>query len=139
MNPIYAIALILICLATALPLMCLVKMHMVKKFKEKAIATTAVIIRVEKRHGTRSAYYLIQLRYKTIDTGIEYTGQTIFANKNKVNEIIPVWYKAGDPAIFKTDSGKWLRWMLALSLLFFGLICWFSVWLLSREYTYRPN
>jgi hypothetical protein len=139
MNPVYIIAIVLMLLAACLPIMCLVKMKMNKRFRKKAIKTTAEIFHVEKRNGYRSIYYIIQLRYKAIDTGVEYRGQTVFGNKNKVKEIIPVWYKADDPAVFKTDDGKWMRWALIFSLIFFALTGWLSVWLLSMEYTYRPD
>ena len=139
MNPVYIIATIIMALAALLPIMCLVKMQVNKCFQQSALATTADILYVEKRRGYKSTHYLIKLRYKTIDTGIEYTGQTVFGNKIKIGEQIPLWYKATDPAVFKTDEGKWLRWALLISLLFFGLICWLSVWLLSQTYTYQPG
>lgn len=110
-----------------------------KRFRQKAVETTAEIYAVEKRTGARSTYYIVQLKYKTIDEQVEYKGQTVFSNRNKVKDIIPLWYKANDPSIFKTDEGKWLRWALLFAVLFFGLICWLCIWLMNLEVYYSAG
>ncbi|MBC7937721.1 MAG: DUF3592 domain-containing protein [Rhizobacter sp.] len=139
MNPINITAVVIMLLAAASPFICIVKMRINKRFRQTAIETTAQIFDVEKRTGHKSTYYIIKFHYKTIDKNIEYTGQTVFGNKNKTGEEITIWYKADNPAVFKTDTSKSLRWALAFSLLFFGLVSWLSIWLLTQTYTYRPG
>lgn len=138
MNPIHIISLILIVLTASLPVMCLVKMRVNRRFRQQAITTTAEILQVEKKPGSRSTYYIVQLQYVDV-AGDTYTGQTVFSRKKEVGDRIPLWYKATDPSIFKTDSGKWLRWVLLVSVLFLASITWLVIWLQGLEYSYPPG
>lgn len=81
--------------------------------QEKAIETSVGFFHVEKSSGHKATYYITQIRYKVIDTGMN-IGKDSFGNK--IKQVIPASYKADDPELFKRDSGKWLRSALAISL-----------------------
>lgn len=113
---------------------------MIQRFKEKAVITTATITHTEKRTGYKSTYYLLHLQYKTIDTGIVYTGDSVSASKkHRSGDTVPLMYLAGKPAIFRTDFGKWIPWVLAFGIVFFTLIAWLCYWLLHLKHTYQPD
>ena len=133
MNPIHILATVIMVIAATLPIMLLIKMRVEKRFQEEAIHSTAEILQVERRRGYRSNYYIMKVCYKTTDTFMEFTGETVLGNNNKVGDEISIWYKRDDPTVFKTDWNKRLRWVLAFTLLFFVLVCWASVWLLGLE------
>ena len=133
MNSIHILATVIIIIAATLPIMLLIKMRVEKRFQEEGIHSTAEILQVERRRGYRSNYYIMKVCYKTTDTFMEFTGETVLGNNNKVGDEISIWYKRDDPTVFKTDWNKRLRWVLAFTLLFFVLVCWASVWLLGLE------
>jgi hypothetical protein len=119
--------------------MCLIKIHLLKKYKTKATITMALVTSSEKRGGVRgSVYYLLGIQYKTIDAGKQYDGQTITRKKNTAGDEIPLMYLTNDPADFKTDFGQSLKVLLPICLVFSILIGYFCYWLLNLEYTYKP-
>jgi len=56
MNSIQIAALILIVCGVALPVMCVIKMYLIEKFKKKAIFTEAVITNTEKRRLIKAEF-----------------------------------------------------------------------------------
>lgn len=134
------IAVLILFVAGALiPALCIIKMWMIKTFKKNAAITTATITRSEKRTGMKGAvYYMLSVQYKD-SAGRVFTGSAVGAKKNIPGTTIPIMYNTTDPTKYKTDFGKYLPWLLGFSLIFFGLIIWFCYWLLSLEYTVRPD
>lgn len=122
MNAIQTAALILM-ITSLLPLLvCLVKIHLLKKYKAKATTTTALVTASEKRRGIKnSTWYLLGIQYRLVDTGEQYTGQTISWKKYAAGDNMPLMYLTADPGNFKTDFGQSLKWLL------------------TQEYTYRPS
>ena len=139
MNAIQTAALVLMT-AGVLPLVtCLIKMYLLKKYKAKATIITALVTASEKKRGIKnSTYYLLDIQY-IIQTGIQYSAQTISWKKYAAGDILPLMYLTNDPGNFKTDFGKSLKWLLPVSIILIGLIAWFCYWLLNQEYTYRPS
>jgi hypothetical protein len=135
MNPVQTAALI-ISTAGALPLLiCFIKMYLLKKFKAKAAITTALVTASEKRRGLKnSTYYLLQIKYSAIGTGVQYSAQTIEWKKYAAGDTIPLMYLLDKPEKFKTDFGKSLKFLLPFSIIFFSLILWFCHWLLNTGY-----
>lgn len=119
-----------------LPLaMCLIKIHLLKKYKSKATITTALVTSSEKRRGFKnSTYYLLGIQYKTIDTGKQYNGQTITRKKHTAGDEMPLMYITNDPADFKTDFGRSLKWLLPVSIILIVMAAWFCYWLLHLDY-----
>lgn len=139
MNRIEIAALVLILAGLLMPVLCIVKMLMIKKFKKNAVITTAIITNSERRTGIKNAvYYLLAIQYKDASGNI-FTGQAVGAKKNIPGTTVQIMYKINDPANFKTDFGKYLPWLLVFSLLFLGLLIWFSYWLLNTAYTVQPE
>jgi hypothetical protein len=140
MDPIQTAALILI-IVSVLPLViCLIKMHLLKKYKAKAVITTASVVSSEKRRGIKnSTYYLLGINYTAIENGLQYSGQTISRKKKEPGDTIPLMYLPDDPGNFKTDFDQVLKLMLPLSIILIGLIGWFCYWLVNIEYTYKPS
>ena len=114
-------------------------MLLIKRFKKNAVLTTAVITRSEKRTGLKNAvYYMLAIQYKDAAGNI-FTGQAVGAKRNVPGTSIPIMYASADPAKFKSDFGKYLPWLLVFSLLFLGLLIWFSYWLLHTAYSMQPQ
>ena len=135
MNPIEVVVLILILTGLLLPVLCIVKMYRLKRFRKKAIITNALIRNVERRTGHKSVYYLLTVQYGDI-AGKIFNGTVIFGSKKyRVGGFIPLMYLPGEPSKYKTDFGKGLPWVLAFSLVFLGLIIRFCYWLLQIDYT----
>jgi hypothetical protein len=139
MNAIQAATIILFA-ASLLPLaICLVKMQQLKKYKAKAAVTTASVAASQKRRGMKnSTYYLLDIKY-TIDTGVQYSAQTISWKKYAAGDTIPLMYLPAEPGNFKIDFGQSLKWLLPVSIILIIGIAWFCYWLLAKEYTYRPS
>lgn len=136
MNATEIASLIIIVGSAGLPVLCSIKMKIIQRFKAKSITTNALITQVEKRSGQKSTYYILSLQYKNVDTGISFKGHMISASKRyKVGDTVPLMYLPDKPEIYKTDFGKWLRWIFAFSLCVFGAIMWFCYWLLHLNYT----
>ncbi|MBC7888200.1 MAG: hypothetical protein H7Z13_09930 [Ferruginibacter sp.] len=130
--------LILIVAGTLMPLFCIIKMQMIKKFLKNAAITPAVVTHAEKRTGLKGAvYYLLAIEYKD-NSGRLFNGSAIGAKKNAPGTTVPVMYNVDDPTKYKTDFGKYLPWLLGFSLIFLAGILWFSYWLLNLNYTVRP-
>jgi Protein of unknown function (DUF3592) len=136
MDPIQIAALIFLLCGLALPVTCIIKMYMIKKFKQKAITTEAVITNIEKRRAYKGGvYYIFNLRYRVPETNTTYTNATALSGKNcKPGDTIPLMYLANNPAKYKTDFGKRLSWLLGFSIIFLGLMIWLSYWLLNSGY-----
>ena len=102
MNAIQTAALVLMT-AGVLPLVtCLIKMYLLKKYKAKATTTTALVTASEKRRGIKnSTYYMFGIKYKTIDTGVQYSAQTISWKKYAAGDILPLMYLTNDPGTSK--------------------------------------
>lgn len=101
-------------------------MHELKKFKEGADETSATIISSEIKSGMRTVYYLHQLQYKTIDTGIVYNARAVTSSKKyQPGDTLPLMYLRNDPAKYTTDLGNRLRWLLFITLLLFSAMCLF--------------
>lgn len=131
------IALILIVCSLAVPVICLIKMYMIKKFKQNAIVTEAVITNTEKRWGYKggAAYYIFSLQYKVLQTGALFTEARAISRKYlKPGDRIPLMYLADNPAQYKTDFSKKIYWVFGFSLIFLGLIIWFCYWLLNIKH-----
>jgi hypothetical protein len=139
MDTIQIASLILIVISF-IPLgLCFIKIYLLKKYKAKATITTALVTSSEKRRGYKnSVYYLLGIQYKTIDTGIQYTGQATSLKKYAVGDEIPLMYATNDPANFKTDFGQSLKWLLPISIALIILTGYACYWLLSQEYYYSP-
>ena len=136
MNTITILSIILAALALLPLVIVLIKMKMLKVFKQKAVTTTAAITHIEKRLGSKgNAYYVLTLEYKTIDTFKTFTSYSITTKKYVQGSIIPLMYLAGNPAKFSIDSGKGFRYMIIICLVFFLLIVWFCIWLNGLGYT----
>jgi len=136
MDIITIISVILIVLAILPLLMVLIKMRKLKAFKQKAVTTTATIINIEKRRGYKNnTYYVLTLEYRTIDMARTFTPHSITTKKYVQGSTIPLMYLPDDPAKFSIDSGKGYPYMIAITLILFGLIVWFCTWLNSLEYT----
>lgn len=139
MNSIEIVVLILIAAGAVIPVMCVIKMLLIKNFKKNAVLTTAVITHSERRTGLKNAvYYMLAIKYKDAAGNI-FAGQAIGAKKNIAGTSIPVMYKTTDPSKFKTDFGKYLPWLLGFSLILLGLLIWFSCWLLDNTYMVKPQ
>lgn len=136
MDPIQIAALIFLLCGLALPATCIIKMHLIKKFKQKAIVTEAVIINTEKRRGYKSGvYYILSLQYKVLDTGTVFNNASAICGKNhKPGDTIPLMYLTNNPAKYRTDFGKRLSWILGFSIIFLGPMIWLSYWLLNSGY-----
>lgn len=102
---------------------------------KKAIITTATVTNCEKRHGLKgSVYYILSLQYETID-GKEIINGTMGFTKQEKGDRIPLMYLPDKPTQFSIDFGKKIPLAIALTLVFFGLIVWFCIWLNSLKYT----
>lgn len=138
MDSIQITVLILILAGTLLPVICIVKMLMIKKFKQNAVITKAIINNAERRRGYKNAvYYMLYIQYKDYAGNI-FKGQAIGAKKNIPGSTITIMYQTTNPANYKTDFGKWLPWVLGFSIIFLGLIIWLCYWLLNSGY-YQTN
>lgn len=139
MDPIQTAALVLMIISCLPLVMCLVKIHLLKKYKAKATITTALVTGAEKKRGVKnSTYYLLDISY-LIHTGVQYTAKTISWKKYAAGDSIPVMYIPHDPGNFKTDFGRSLKWLLPISILFIGLVAWLCYWLLNLDYYYSPS
>ena len=88
--------------------------------------TTALVTASEKRRGFKnSTYYFLDIKYKLVDTGEQYSAQTISWKKYAAGDTMPLMYLTNDPGNFKTDFGKSLKWLLPFSIILIGLILWF--------------
>ena len=135
MNRIQIAALILIVCGLALPVMCVIKMYLIEKFKKKAIFTKAVITNTEKRRANKGGvYYVFSLQYKVHETGTSLPGTLISGKNLKPGETIPLMYLAANPIKYKTDFGERFSWIFGFSIIFLVLIIWFSNWLLHTGY-----
>ncbi|MFT3681643.1 MAG: hypothetical protein QM791_15335 [Ferruginibacter sp.] len=140
MNAIYATALFIFVTATLPLIICLIKIYRLKKYKANAIITTALVKAAEARRGFKnSTYWLLSIEYITIDTAIVYTAKTVSWRKRTAGDTIPLMYLSADPANFKTDFGQSLKWLLPISIILIGAVSWLCYWLLTQEYTYRPE
>jgi hypothetical protein len=113
-------------------------MNRVKRFRKKAITTVATVTKTEKSTGFRTSYYIIDLQYETINTGILFTGRRATAKKHTPGDLMLLMYLTDDPAVFKIDFGKRLRWWLVFTILFWILINWFWYWLMHLQYPVSP-
>jgi hypothetical protein len=136
MDKITIFSIILISISILPLLMVLIKMRILRSFKQKAVSTTATITHVEKRSGFKgNAYYVLTLEYRTIDTGRLFTKHSITSKKQQAGITVPLMYLPDKPEKFSIDSGKGYPYMIVITLVFFGLILWFCTWLRSLEYT----
>ncbi len=134
MDPIETAAWVLMLLSFLPLVICVIKMHGLKKYKAKATTTTAVVTASPKKRGFKnSTYYLLDISYIT-HTGIQYSGQTISWKKCIPGVNIPIMYVTEDPGNFKTDFGRYLKWMLPMSIVWIFLIACFCYWLLDLDY-----
>jgi hypothetical protein len=139
MNRMEIAALVLTITGALIPVMCVIKMLLIKNFRRNGVVTTAIVTHSERRTGLKNAvYYMLAIQYKD-EAGNIFTGQAIGAKKNIAGTTVPIMYKITDPANFKTDFGKYLPWLLGFSLLFLGLLIWFSYWLLHNTYIVKPQ
>ena len=138
MNEIQIVALVLVMAGLAIPVMCVVKYLAIKRFRQGAVVTEAEVMESERKTGYRSVYYILRIKYKTIDGGQLYNGQFISGKKRKIGDTIPLMYANRDPAVFKTDFGKRLPWLFGFGIIFLALICWFCYWLLALPFTNGP-
>lgn len=135
MNIIQGTALFLMIISLLPLVMCLIKMHLLKKYKAKATITTALVTASEKRRGVKgSVYYLLGIQYKVTGTGIQYTAQTFSVKKYKAGDEIPLMYITNDPSNFKTDFGGSLKWLLPVSIILIVVVAWLCYWLLRLDY-----
>ena len=112
-------------------------MHLIKKFKQKAIVTEAVITNTEKRWGYKGGaeYYIFSLQYKVLETGALISDAKAISRKyRKPSDTIPLMYLADNPAHYKTDFSKNIYWVFGFSLIFLALIIWFCYWLLNMRH-----
>ncbi|HMI77615.1 MAG TPA: DUF3592 domain-containing protein [Ferruginibacter sp.] len=136
MNIITIFSIVLIVLAILPLFMVLIKMRRLKAFKQKAVTTTATITNIEKRRGFKNnTYYVLTLEYRTIDMTKTFTSHSITTKKYIQGNTIPLMYLPENPAKFSIDSGKGYPYMIAITLILFGLIVWFCYWLNNLEYT----
>ncbi len=139
MDPIRTTALVFMIISFLPLVICLIKIHLLKKYKAKATITTASVTSSEPRRGYKNAtYYLLDIQY-IIHTGIQYSGRTISRKKYATGDSMPLMYLTDEPGNFKTDFGKALKWLLPISIILIGLMGWFCYWLLNLDYTYRPS
>ncbi|MBL0355698.1 MAG: hypothetical protein IPP72_01880 [Chitinophagaceae bacterium] len=102
MNAIQTAALVLIAVSLLPLVICLTKMHLLKKYKAKAVVTTASIVSSEKRSGFKnSTYYILDIKYAVIENGLLYPAQTISRKKYETGDTIPLMYLPHDPEIIK--------------------------------------
>ncbi len=135
MNTITIFSIVLISLSIVPLLLCLIKMRMLKTFKQKAVSTTATITHVEVKRGFKgNAYYVLTLEYRTIDTFQLHTRYSITSKKHVAGSIIPLMYLPDDPMKFSIDSGKAYPYMIVICIVFFLLIVWFCYWLNNLKY-----
>lgn len=139
MDPIQTAALVLM-IISLLPLsICLVKMHLLKKYKAKATITSALVTASETKKGMKnSTWYLLDIQYIT-HAGIQYSAQTVSWKKYAAGHHIPLMYLTDDPGNFKTDFGEALKWLLPVSVVLIGMVSWFCYWLLNIESTYKTS
>lgn len=139
MDTIQIAAVVLMAISFLPLVICLVKIHLLKKYKAKATVTNALVTAVEKKRGYKNAaYYLLNIQY-VIHTGIQYSGQTISGKKYQTGDYISLMYLRDDPGNIKTDFGQSLKWLLPISIILIGLIGWFCYWLLHLDYYYSPS
>lgn len=135
MNTITIFSIVLISLGILPLLMCLIKMKMLKAFKQKAVSTTATITHIETHRGFKgNAYYVLILEYQTVDMSRLLTGRAVTSKKYVAGSVIPLMYLPGDPKKFSIDSGKAYPYMIAVCIVFFLLIVWFCFWLNGLKY-----
>lgn len=136
MNTITIFSIVLISLGTLPLLMCLIKMKMLKAFKQKAVSTTATITHIEIHRGFKgNAYYVLILEYRTVDMTRLITRRAITSKKYVAGNVIPLMYLPGDPEKFSIDSGKSYPYMIGICMAFLLLIVWFCFWLNGLKYT----
>lgn len=122
MDSIQIATLIIFVCGAAVPVLCIIKMHLLNKYKRIAIVTTAIVTYAERRSAYRSGYYYVLSVQYTDQSGILYTAKAVTAKKTAPGDKIPLMYQSSDPANYRTDFGKGLPWLLGLSLIIFGLI-----------------
>lgn len=128
-------SIVLISLGTLPLLMCLIKMKMLKAFKQKAVSTTATITHIETHRGFKgNAYYVLVLEYQTVDMTRVLTRRAITSKKYTAGSTIPLMYLPDDPMKFSIDSGKIYPYMIGICIVFLLLIVWFCFWLNGLKY-----
>lgn len=136
MDKITIACIILISLGILPLLVCLIKMRMLKAFKQKAVSTTATITHIETHRGFKgNAYYVLILEYQTVDMSRLLTGRAITSKKYVAGSVIPLMYLPGDPVKFSIDSGKGYPYMIAICIVFSVFIVWCCFWLNGLKYT----
>jgi len=138
MDRIQIVVLILVVSGSLIPAMCMIKMRMIRRFKQNAVITPAIITHSEKRIGMKgSVYYILFIKYND-ESGRSFTGSALGSKKNIPGTTVPVMYNINDPTKYKTDFGKYLPWLLGFSIIFLVAIIWFCYWLLHSGYTVDP-
>ena len=133
MDKLEVICFVLVVLSAIPFVMLLIKRSMQKKFMDKAVTTTALITHCEKRFGLKGAvYYVLSLQYLTKD-GQQIQTNSIVSKKRAAGDILPLMYLPGEPAKFSLDFGTKLPLAMAASIVFFGLMLWFCIWLLHYK------
>lgn len=139
MDPIQTAALVLMVISLLPLVICLVKIHLLKKYKAKATITTALVTGSEKKRGAKnSTYYLLDIRYNS-HTGVQYTAKTISWKKYAAGGNMPLMYVTHDPGSFKTDFGQSLKWMMPISIILIILVACVCYWLLHLDYYYSSS
>ncbi len=135
MDRIQIAALIFILCGLIIPILCIIKMYIIQKFKKEAIVTDAVIINSERRHIYRGGfYYIFSLQYNVPGTAALFDAHAISPKNLQPGDKIPLMYLADNPSKYKTDFGKRLPWIFGFSIIFLGLLTWLCYWLLNSGY-----
>jgi Protein of unknown function (DUF3592) len=138
MTPVTIACIILTGLATMPLLIVLIKMSMLKAFKQKAIRTTADITHIEKKRGSKgNIYYIITVQYRTIDTARLIIKNSITTKKYETSQTIPLMYLPDKPEKFSIDTGKNYPYMVVITITLLALILWFCAWLTKQWYPNR--
>lgn len=139
MEQIQTALIIIFSLGAIFPILVLLKMRSVNKFKKNGVITVANVINQEKRTGHKGAvYYIWTVQYRD-STGKLHRGTTIGYLPNAVGMTMPVIYKASDPRIFRTEFGKNLKKMLIIACVFFAIMIGVCIWLISETREYYSN
>ena len=133
MDKLAIICFVLVVLGAIPFVMVLIKRSRQKNFIDKAVTTTALVTHCEKRYGPKGAvYYVLSLQYLTKD-GQQIQTNSIVSKKRAAGDTLPLMYLPGEPAKFSIDFGTKLPAAMAGSLVFFGLILWFCIWLIHYK------
>lgn len=136
MHIITIVTIFLLALSFAPIVMVLVKMKRVKNFKQNSITVNATITHVETRRGFKgSVHYLLNIEYKPVAGSQLYKASCIEFKKHLPGAPLPLMYMPDNPALFSTDFGKRLPYMLGICIVFFLLIAGFCIWLNSLPFS----